>query len=89
MRIVSDTMNDECCYLLAGFTGIDQAYIMLLLTGFTGIDQAYEAPDNPELIIQTENTGVSINVQECVSVLEKAGIVPRSAVETVEVIVLI
>lgn len=84
-------MNDECCYLLVGSTGYRPGLrnVMLLLTGFTGIDQAYEAPDNPELIIQTENTGVSINVQECVSVLEKAGIVPRSAVETVEVIVLI
>jgi len=55
-----------------------------LIKGFTGIDQAYEAPDSPELILQTENTPVSGCVQQVVGVLEKATIVPRSAVEVVE-----
>jgi len=39
---------------------------------FTGIDSPYEAPDNPDVIIDTENT----TVDECVHmILNKAGLV--------------
>ena len=40
--------------------------------GFTGIDSPYEAPDNPDIIIDTQNR----TVEECVHmILQKAGLV--------------
>lgn len=65
---------------------IDQVVIhVFLLTGFTGIDSAYEPPDSPDLALRTDVDGVGSCVQQCISLLELAGIVPRSAIETVEV----
>ena len=58
---------------------------MFTIAGFTGIDQAYEAPDSPELVLHTDVSTVNECVQGCVSMLERAGIVPKSAVESVQV----
>jgi len=55
------------------------------LAGFTGIDQAYEAPERPELVLPTGTEAIDTCVQQCVTVLEKAGIVPKSAIGNVEV----
>ncbi|KAF6032325.1 PAPSS2 [Bugula neritina] len=54
------------------------------IKGFTGIDQAYEAPENPELVLYTDRDSINSCVQQCVNILERASIVPRSVVETVE-----
>ncbi|XP_067938076.1 bifunctional 3'-phosphoadenosine 5'-phosphosulfate synthase-like isoform X2 [Watersipora subatra] len=55
-----------------------------MIKGFTGIDQAYEAPDSPELVLNTDNVTVKSCVQATVSMLESAGIVPKATVETVK-----
>jgi len=54
-----------------------------IIKGFTGIDQPYELPENPEVLINTENRKVSECVQQIVEVLQDNGIIPRSAVEKV------
>ena len=43
----------------------------------------YEAPDQPELLLNTEGRPVADCVQELVEVLQRDGIVPRSVVEKV------
>jgi 3'-phosphoadenosine 5'-phosphosulfate synthase len=54
-----------------------------IIKGFTGIDQPYELPENPEVIIRTENRSVDDCVQQIVELLQADGILPRSAVEKV------
>jgi len=54
-----------------------------IIKGFTGIDQPYELPENPEVIINTENRTVDDCVQQIVEILQENHIVPRSAVEKV------
>lgn len=58
--------------------------IPAVVVGFTGIDSAYESPDSPDLELRTDMNSVSSCVQQCIGMLEQAGIVPRSAVEAVE-----
>jgi len=53
-----------------GATFVFKAVIVYI--GFTGIDSAYEAPDAPELSLDTCNASVDECVQEAVAVLEKA-----------------
>jgi len=54
-----------------------------IIKGFTGIDQPYELPENPEVVINTENRRVEECVQQIVEVLQCSGLLPRSAVEKV------
>ncbi|HSU65381.1 MAG TPA: adenylyl-sulfate kinase [Tepidisphaeraceae bacterium] len=43
------------------------------ITGFTGIDDPYEAPEKPEIVIETETTSPAEAAQQVVSYLEKGG----------------
>ncbi len=44
------------------------------ITGFTGIDDPYEAPNTPELVLETANKSVDECVQECVNFLRERGV---------------
>merc|ERR1712029_548712 len=50
-----------------------------IIKGFTGIDQVYEAPDNPELSLDTVGRSIQETVLEVIQMLENAGIIPSSA----------
>merc|ERR1712142_409051 len=54
-----------------------------IIKGFTGIDQPYEAPENPELAINTENKTVDECVQQIVEILQSNDILPRNVVDKV------
>jgi ATP sulfurylase/adenylyl-sulfate kinase len=53
------------------------------IKNFTGVDDPYEAPENPELTIQTEGQSVEQSVQQIVAYLESRGFMPR-ALEVVD-----
>ena len=38
--------------------------------GFTGIDQAYEAPENPDLSLDTVNRSIKDTMMEVITLLE-------------------
>lgn len=44
-----------------------------LITGFTGVDDPYEAPDQPELVIDTSNTSISEALQLIFNRLKQLG----------------
>jgi len=54
-----------------------------IIKGFTGIDQPYEAPETPELTINTENKTVDECVQQIVEILQSNDILPRNVVDKV------
>ena len=41
--------------------------------GFTGIDDPYEAPDKPEIVIDTENSTPEDAAKQILAYLEKGG----------------
>ena len=41
--------------------------------GFTGIDDPYEAPEKPEIVIETERTAPEQAAQQILAYLEKGG----------------
>ncbi len=43
------------------------------IKGFTGIDDPYEAPDNPELIVDTDKETVEESVQKVLAEMKKRG----------------
>jgi adenylylsulfate kinase len=43
------------------------------ITGFTGIDDPYEAPEKPEIVIETETTAPDKAAEQIVAHLEKGG----------------
>ncbi|WAA11382.1 adenylyl-sulfate kinase [Fervidibacillus albus] len=43
------------------------------IKGFTGIDDPYEAPENPELIVETDKQTLKQSVQQVITYLEKNG----------------
>lgn len=45
---------------------------------FTGISAPYEAPDNPEIVIDTSKLDILESAQEVISYLEKSSLVPSS-----------
>ncbi|XP_043278456.1 bifunctional 3'-phosphoadenosine 5'-phosphosulfate synthase 2 [Venturia canescens] len=47
------------------------------IKGFTGIDQMYERPENPDLIVKTENCTLEDSAATVVDLLEKNCIVPN------------
>src|SRR5437764_7594568 len=44
------------------------------LKGFTGIDDPYEAPEKPEILIETEKTSAEAAAQQILTYLEKQGL---------------
>ena len=44
------------------------------IKGFTGIDDPYEAPDSPELILDTSKLSVEDSVKKCLEFLESKGV---------------
>ncbi len=46
------------------------------IRNFTGISAPYEAPDNPELVVRTDEASVEETVDVIVEMLEKKGIIP-------------
>ena len=53
-----------------------------LITGFTGVDDPYEAPENPELVIDTSNISVREAVDLIFNALDQLGFYERSHVAT-------
>ncbi|MBI1347471.1 adenylyl-sulfate kinase [bacterium] len=45
------------------------------IKGFTGIDDPYEAPEKPELVLDSNNKGIDALAQEVVDYLKKVGVV--------------
>ncbi len=43
------------------------------IKGFTGIDDPYEAPEKPEILIDTETTPPAEAAQQILAYLEKGG----------------
>eukprot|EP00118_Oscarella_pearsei_P009209 m.51798 g.51798 ORF g.51798 m.51798 type:complete len:621 (+) comp34158_c0_seq34:1824-3686(+) len=54
-----------------------------LITGFTGIDSEYESPKSPDLVVKAGEKTVSECVQEVLKLLEKKGVLPFSALDSV------
>ncbi|MCA9063135.1 MAG: adenylyl-sulfate kinase [Planctomycetaceae bacterium] len=46
------------------------------IKGFTGIDAPYEAPENPELVLDSDNKGIDELAAEVIAHLEKIGVLP-------------
>ena len=53
------------------------------LKGFTGIDAPYEEPEAPELVLNTHETELEDCVQQCLTMLYKAGIKPPIRLDSV------
>lgn len=47
------------------------------IKGFTGIDQMYERPENPDLIVKTENCTLEDSAATVIDLLEKNCIIPN------------
>ena len=50
-----------------------------IIKGFTGIDQVYEAPETPDLELNTVNRSIEETMNEVITLLENNGIIPRAA----------
>jgi adenylylsulfate kinase len=50
------------------------------IQNFTGITSPYEAPENPEIIIDTENREINQCVDDLLSALEEQGVIPNMVV---------
>ncbi|MCK4547821.1 MAG: adenylyl-sulfate kinase [Candidatus Eisenbacteria sp.] len=51
------------------------------IKGFTGVDDPYEAPDNPEVTVDTDKEGVDESVNKIIRTLELMGNVPAADAE--------
>lgn len=49
------------------------------ISGFTGIDSPYEAPENPELIVDTQNNDLYTCLDQVLTYIEQSMTVPREA----------
>ena len=47
------------------------------IQGFTGVTQAYEKPDNPDLIVKTENVTVKQSTNQLIDLLISENIIPK------------
>ena len=45
-------------------------WFFVFFVGFTGIDQAYEAPENPDLSLDTVNRSIKDTMMEVITLLE-------------------
>jgi adenylyl-sulfate kinase len=50
------------------------------ITGFTGVDDPYEAPEHPELVVDTENETPEQSLQHVLSALQRLGYIDDDAV---------
>lgn len=48
------------------------------IQNFTGIDAPYEAPESPDLILQSDTTGVEDLAKQVVALLEEKGVLPQN-----------
>jgi adenylylsulfate kinase-like enzyme len=48
------------------------------IKGFTGVDDPYEAPESPELVLDTESHSPEESAQLVVAKLEELGLVPAA-----------
>jgi len=48
------------------------------IKGFTGIDDPYEAPENPEIVIETDKVTLDEGVNQLIDYLEKRDIIHKS-----------
>jgi adenylylsulfate kinase len=48
------------------------------ITGFTGVDDPYEAPESPELVVETEGKTPEESAQVVIDKLEQLGLVPAA-----------
>ncbi|MDH3583169.1 MAG: adenylyl-sulfate kinase [Phycisphaerae bacterium] len=46
------------------------------IKGFTGIDDPYEAPESPDLVVETDRTGVAEGVEQILAGLRDRGLLP-------------
>jgi len=75
LEVFVDTSLDEC--EKRDTKGLYKKARAGLIKGFTGIDQPYEAPDNPDVVIKTEEKSVPECVEQIVQVLQHKEILPR------------
>lgn len=47
------------------------------IQGFTGVTQAYESPENPDLIVTTEDLSIFESTLKVIDLLEKANVIPK------------
>jgi len=75
LEVFVDTSLDEC--EKRDTKGLYKKARAGLIKGFTGIDQPYEAPDNPDVVIKTEEKSVPECVEQIVHMLQQKEILPR------------
>ncbi|MCG8100020.1 MAG: adenylyl-sulfate kinase, partial [Candidatus Thiodiazotropha taylori] len=51
-----------------------------IIKNFTGISSPYEAPENPEIVVDTENREVDECVDSLLTALEEQGVIPNFVV---------
>jgi len=73
IQIYISTSLDECAK--RDTKGLYAKALSGELKGFTGVNDPYEVPDNPELIIDTENMTPEESVQKVMIYLEKEGLI--------------
>lgn len=56
-----------------------------LIAGFTGVSQDYEVPQNPDLVVTTENMTIQDSTNSVIDLLERETVIPRNLRE-VEVV---
>jgi adenylylsulfate kinase len=50
------------------------------IANFTGISAPYDAPDNPEITIETQDREIEACVNELITALEQRGVIPTKVV---------
>lgn len=53
------------------------------ITGFTGVDDPYEAPENAEVMIDSENESIDQSLDKIVRYLETQGLIPAAPGEDI------
>ena len=73
IQVYVSTSLDECAK--RDTKGLYAKALSGELKGFTGVNDPYEVPENPELIIDTENITPEESVQKVMIYLEKEGLI--------------
>jgi sulfate adenylyltransferase len=73
IQIYISTSLDECAK--RDTKGLYAKAMSGELKGFTGVNDPYEVPENPELVIDTENMSPEESVQKVILYLEKEGLI--------------
>jgi len=53
------------------------------IKGFTGIDDPYEAPENPEIVVNTETESIEESTENILRYLERTGLIPGESADDV------